>query len=185
MDNTPLVKRDAILELLRDVAAMTPASCDHSSAPGAGVGERAATLLLEIERQATQHCHYTCEGKGGRYELLGQARGAGCSRGQLRTIYRSTATGDLFFREPAEFASRMTPIEDDSTSVRPQVMSPIPVLARGFFLPQPDPHSYNFLDDSDDPGECDDSVPAVIIPRSEFDRIRLAAPQDTQSGRSE
>lgn len=179
------MQRDAILELLRDVAALTPAAGNPSTAPTSGVSERAATLLLEIERQATQDCHYTCAGKGGRYELLGQARGAGCSRGLLRTVYRSTVTGELFFREPAEFASRMTPIEDDITSECPLVVSPIPVLARGFFLPLPGPHSYNFLDDTDDPGECDDSVPAVIIPRSEFDRIRLASIQDAQSGRSE
>jgi hypothetical protein len=50
---------------------------------------------------------YTCVGKGGAYELVGTAKGAGTSRDAAAVVYRDTATGQLYFRTPADFADRM------------------------------------------------------------------------------
>lgn len=50
---------------------------------------------------------FTCIGKGGRYEDMGVAIGAGTSKGELKQVYRDTATGQLFFREPEDFIDRM------------------------------------------------------------------------------
>ncbi len=164
MDGPYPVQIEVMLELLRDVASDPLAT---------GVSQRATALLETIEHHTGQHCHYTCTGKGGRYVPLGLAKGAGTSRGQVRTIYRNAFTGELFFREPGDFASRMAPIEDDA-SVCVEVAEPLPVLARGFYLPPQGSSGYNFLDDTDDPGECDGSVPAVIVPKAEFERVRHA-----------
>lgn len=59
--------------------------------------------------------HYTCIGKGGDYERIGYAKPSGA----LRTIqgesgiivYRDIATGQLYFRDPADFLQRMSPID--------------------------------------------------------------------------
>ena len=45
------------------------------------------------------------------------------------------------------------------------------VLARGHFQPLIGENNYTFFDDTDDLGDCVDSVPAVILSRSEFDRL--------------
>lgn len=51
---------------------------------------------------------YTCIGKGGVYELLGTAQGAGKSKlvGTL-AIYRDSITGALYFRTLEDFETRM------------------------------------------------------------------------------
>lgn len=184
MGRTLLVQQDTILELLRELAQLSPADVTPSMT-SAGLRQRAAALIDEIAHQDEQRCHYTCEGKGGRYELLGHAKGAGSSRGQVRTIYRSTESGELFLREPADFASRMMPIEEGVVPMRANGGVPIPVLARGFYLPLAAENSYNFLDDTDDPGDCDDSVPAVIIARAEYERVRIAVISDEEQASSE
>lgn len=50
---------------------------------------------------------YTCIGKGGIYELVGNANGAGPLRGSTITVYRDTADGMVYFREPSDFVVRM------------------------------------------------------------------------------
>jgi len=54
---------------------------------------------------------YTCIGKGGRYEILGLATGAGLSRGEDRLIYRDVSTGRLFLRTEKDFTERMERIK--------------------------------------------------------------------------
>lgn len=55
---------------------------------------------------------YTCIGKGGAYELLGTAIGAGTSRGTDVVVYRDAATGQLFHRTQEDWAARMEPLQD-------------------------------------------------------------------------
>lgn len=51
---------------------------------------------------------YTCKGKGGSYELLGTARGAGTSRtAATLAIYRDTIVGAIYFRTLEDFETRM------------------------------------------------------------------------------
>lgn len=51
---------------------------------------------------------YTCIGKGGEYELLGESHGAGDDlRGTFQMIYRDVATGQLYNRNRESFAERM------------------------------------------------------------------------------
>ena len=56
---------------------------------------------------------YTCKGKGGVYELVGVAYGAGTSRGQTINLYREVASGVLYYREPRDFHERMERIDHD------------------------------------------------------------------------
>jgi hypothetical protein len=50
---------------------------------------------------------YTCIGKGGEYEHIGVAAGAGVTRGNLVHVYRDRANGKLFYRTPMDFDARM------------------------------------------------------------------------------
>jgi hypothetical protein len=59
----------------------------------------------------TQKKLYTSVSKGGEYELVGTSAGAGKLKGLPVMIYRDTATGQMFHREPEEFATRMKAIE--------------------------------------------------------------------------
>ena len=54
---------------------------------------------------------YTCVGKGGRYEILGLATGAGLTRGEDRLVYRDASTGRLFLRTEQDFSQRMERIQ--------------------------------------------------------------------------
>ena len=60
---------------------------------------------------------YTCIGKGGTYERLGYAKPSGTLRtiqGESGVIvYRDVQTGQLYFRDPGDFQSRMAPIEPE------------------------------------------------------------------------
>ena len=49
---------------------------------------------------------YTCIGKGGEYELLGLANGAGTLNGLSHMVYRNR-DGVMFVREPEDFLVRM------------------------------------------------------------------------------
>jgi hypothetical protein len=60
---------------------------------------------------------YTCKGKGGLYELMGVAKGAGVSRGTETIVYRDTTTGALYFRTPDEFDDRMAESEEKPAGV--------------------------------------------------------------------
>lgn len=56
---------------------------------------------------------FTCKGKGGVYELIGTATGAGTSRGNFVTVYRDAETGALYFRRPDDFAERMEELDNE------------------------------------------------------------------------
>lgn len=49
-----------------------------------------------------------CDGKGGQYELVGLAKGAGPLRGQEVGVYRDVTSGALYFRGTKDFQERMT-----------------------------------------------------------------------------
>jgi hypothetical protein len=66
----------------------------------------------DVARDAVR---YTCIGKGGEYELLGVAYGAGSSRGNTVNLYREIATGVTYFRTPTDFAERMQMIARPAT----------------------------------------------------------------------
>lgn len=50
---------------------------------------------------------FTCKGKGGEYELIGESTGAGNSSGLTVLVYRDTETGCLFHRVAEDFNNRM------------------------------------------------------------------------------
>lgn len=54
---------------------------------------------------------FTCEGKGGVYELVGTATGAGTSSDQYVKVYRCMISGRLFFRTAYDFSTRMQKLE--------------------------------------------------------------------------
>jgi|GEM_PF-3267828 len=55
---------------------------------------------------------YTCIGKGGEYELLGSAIGAGTLKEMSAIpVYRDTTTGQIFVRTPLDFSTRMESID--------------------------------------------------------------------------
>lgn len=60
---------------------------------------------------------YTCKGKGGRYEILGLATGAGLTRGEDRLIYKDASTGRLFLRTESDFSDRMERLQDVAAPV--------------------------------------------------------------------
>jgi hypothetical protein len=55
---------------------------------------------------------YTCIGKGGTYEEVGHATGAGTRRGQGAWVYRELPSGLLYWRDPEDANQRMQLIED-------------------------------------------------------------------------
>ena len=54
---------------------------------------------------------YTCTGKGGEYQLLGLAQGAGTLKGLNHMVYRNV-DGVMFVREPEDFLVRMEKLPD-------------------------------------------------------------------------
>ncbi len=56
---------------------------------------------------------YTCIGKGGTYELLGVATGAGTCKGDeaFLMVYREVEYGSMYYRTIDDFAERMKPIK--------------------------------------------------------------------------
>ena len=57
---------------------------------------------------------FTCVGKGGTYEYVGLAKGAGTKRdAAMLEIYRDTATGALYYRTESDFSKRMVELVDD------------------------------------------------------------------------
>jgi hypothetical protein len=67
---------------------------------------------------------YTCEGKGGEYELLGLAIGAGLTKGEDRQIYRDTTTGQLFLRGADDFKNRMVKLVQQTPPPPPSAGEP-------------------------------------------------------------
>jgi hypothetical protein len=71
----------------------------------------AAVQARDARTAATEHL-YTCQGKGGEYELVGLSRGAGTLRDTISlTVYRDTKTGELYHRELLDFDERMATID--------------------------------------------------------------------------
>jgi hypothetical protein len=56
---------------------------------------------------------FTCIGKGGRYELMGHAYGAGTSHGIVAVVYRDVTDGVMYFRTLMDFSERMQLIENE------------------------------------------------------------------------
>lgn len=56
---------------------------------------------------------YTCRGKGGTYEYIGIAKGAGTKRqGEHLHVYRDAQSGLLFYRTDGDFTKRMVELVD-------------------------------------------------------------------------
>lgn len=72
---------------------------------------------------------FTCAGKGGAYERLGFAKPAGAIKAiqgdSGLVVYRDEETGQLYFRDPADFAARMerVPERDESVNERDTMSS--------------------------------------------------------------
>jgi hypothetical protein len=68
-----------------------------------------AALIAYIDGRAAGAAPelYTCIGKGGTYELVGEADGAGYVRGGTVTVYRDATSGNLYYRTPVDFKTRM------------------------------------------------------------------------------
>lgn len=92
-----LSERDAVLRDIRRYGAM---GLEHS------LNAQIDALLSSAEPVKTAPERYTCIGKGGEYELLGIASGAGTLNGLSHMVYRNR-DGVMFVREPEDFLSRM------------------------------------------------------------------------------
>jgi hypothetical protein len=105
------------------------------------LGPRAAVSLtawegwraaLAAQQAAAPGALYSYMGESGRYELIGQAVGAGkCRLIDPLTVYRDTATGNLYFRHPSDFATRMVAIDGSApgTPEAPQTVAARDVLS--------------------------------------------------------
>jgi hypothetical protein len=72
--------------------------------------EREIAHAQEIARRLNAYptLVYTCIGKGGEYELIGQAKGAGTMRDHADlVVYRDAQTGQLYCRARPDFVERM------------------------------------------------------------------------------
>lgn len=83
---------------------------DHALVPDTEADAALLTLATtQAERQPQPAARYTCVGKGGEYELLGVALGAGKAKLiEPLTIYRDTTSSQMFFRSHEDFNDRMT-----------------------------------------------------------------------------
>jgi hypothetical protein len=75
----------------------------------AAPGQSPATSAADAK--GAERVTYTCKGKGGVYELIGVAYGAGTSRGTIVNLYREAEIGVMYFRTPADFHDRMERID--------------------------------------------------------------------------
>lgn len=77
-------------------------------------------LFGEPTRPAPAVERYTCAGKGGQYERLGLAKPAGVLKAIQGDsgvmVYRDRVSGELYFRDPADFQARMQRIEAEAPS---------------------------------------------------------------------
>lgn len=113
--------RQAIAHLERELAERKPASIDTPELTAlmfkwllAGNGKpsdeayRAIIAYIDGHTAGTAPSKlYTCIDKGGEYEHIGVAAGAGVMRGNFVHIYRDKANGNLFYRTPMDFDARM------------------------------------------------------------------------------
>lgn len=96
----------------RHAAAELVAAAQASVEQATGAKEGANASLEEVRKQDL----YTCIDKGGEYELLGEAYGAGITKGSVVSVYRDTTTMSLFYRTVGDFGKRMMPVRIDRAS---------------------------------------------------------------------
>jgi hypothetical protein len=114
---------ERIRQLERELAERKPASIDtpefrklmaeHWKANGSVSAKRAFQAVIAYidgRTAGTAPEIYTCIGKGGEYEHVGVAAGAGVTRGNLVHVYRDKTSGNLFYRTPIDFDTRMAPL---------------------------------------------------------------------------
>lgn len=109
----PVAGRPDIVKVPRELAELI-AYALHGS--GWFILNRKLRALLAAAPPATEQAPrelFTCIGKGGRYELLGESSGAGGCRREGRVIYRCLDTGQLYHRTDDDFAARMAPLTED------------------------------------------------------------------------
>lgn len=104
--------------------AAAEALADHGcEANAANVRDIANNLLDQAAQVSTEQAgdalgrgpRYTCIGKGGNYELIGEAHGAGKAKLiESLAVYRDIGTGRLFFRTTGDFNERMAPSPNNS-----------------------------------------------------------------------
>lgn len=100
------------LQIVREVAKNQAGYSDEREAIFEALSEAYVEAQAGVETQAEVSPRlYTCLGKGGCYELLGESDGSGTSRGERLVVYRDTTTGRLFHRTPLNFAGRMELVE--------------------------------------------------------------------------
>lgn len=56
---------------------------------------------------------YTCEGKGGRYEVIALSKGAGLSKGENIVVYKCKNTEKIYHRTLTDFNNRMIEIDEE------------------------------------------------------------------------
>jgi hypothetical protein len=71
-----------------------------------------ARLTRAVGRAKWDRYLFTCVGKGGRYEFVGVAFGAGTSRNKSVLLYRDVENGTMYFRTPDDFQKRMQRIKE-------------------------------------------------------------------------
>ena len=96
---------EVYVALKRALMGYMPQAVKH--AYRAGLAKRLIGEMVEEEKRQL----YTCKGKGGEYELLGTAAGAGKLKlVETLAVYRDTKTGALYFRTLDDFNERMEKI---------------------------------------------------------------------------
>ena len=63
-------------------------------------------LIRRLRGKGKTH-YYTHPSKGGRYEFVGEATGAGQGHGRQYVIYRNVKTGVVYIRENNDFRATM------------------------------------------------------------------------------
>lgn len=61
--------------------------------------------------------YYTSVSKGGVYELIGAATGAGSNKGMPLVIYKDVNSGTIYHRQPEDFAKRMKKLDPQHAAV--------------------------------------------------------------------
>ena len=111
----PLATRDlatpATCAALEDLRSDSDALAIFLGLPPEAEGFEVRELFASPPAQASAWVpeRYTCIGKGGEYQLLGLAQGAGTLKGFNHMVYRNR-DGVMFVREPEDFLSRMEKI---------------------------------------------------------------------------
>jgi hypothetical protein len=99
----------------RFAVAAQQTAVPHELKSNSFVAQNHEEMAIKTQQAAAPGALYSYMGESGRYELLGHAVGAGkCKLVEPLAIYRDTATDNLYFRDPADFAERMVAIEENT-----------------------------------------------------------------------